>query len=72
MLDSGSLYRTYCEERLVHGVDINAAAAFVVDAETQHLYQGYGRGHLPQAERQKLMTGERSEKQKLKSMSCPA
>lgn len=41
----------------MHSEDMNAAAAFVVDPDTQHLYVGYGRGHLPQAERQKLMTG---------------
>lgn len=43
--------------RLVHGKDMNPAAAFVVDPDTQHLYHAYGRGNIPQLERQKLMTG---------------
>lgn len=41
----------------MHGEDINPAAAFVVDPDTQHLYTSYGRGYLPQMERQKFMTG---------------
>lgn len=36
---------------------MNPAAAFVVDPDTQHLYAAYGRGNIPQLERQKLMTG---------------
>lgn len=43
--------------RLVHGEDMNPAGAFVVDPDTQHLYAAYGRGNIPQLERQKLMTG---------------
>lgn len=43
--------------RLVHGEDMNPAGAFVVDPDTQHLYTAYGRGNIPQLERQKLMTG---------------
>ncbi|CAN0410454.1 unnamed protein product, partial [Ectocarpus sp. 12 AP-2014] len=43
--------------RLVHGVDMNPAAAFVVDPDTQHLYAAYGRGNISQMERQKLMAG---------------
>eukprot|EP00903_Cladosiphon_okamuranus_P014233 g13222.t1 len=43
--------------RLVHGEDTNPAGAFVVDPDTQHLYAAYGRGNIPQLERQKLMTG---------------
>eukprot|EP00752_Nemacystus_decipiens_P005082 g4612.t2 len=43
--------------RLVHGEDMNPAGAFVVDPDTQHLYAVYGRGNIPQLERQKLMTG---------------
>ncbi|CAM9111833.1 unnamed protein product, partial [Laminaria digitata] len=38
---------------------MNAAAAFVVDPDTHQLYGAYGRGHLSQMERQKLMTGKR-------------
>ena len=37
---------------------MNAAAAFVVDPETHQLYVAYGRGHLAQMDRQKLMTGK--------------
>lgn len=37
---------------------MNPAGAFVVDPDTQHLYAAYGRGNIPQLERQKLMTGE--------------
>lgn len=36
---------------------MNPAGAFVVDPDTQHLYAAYGRGNIPQLERQKLMTG---------------
>lgn len=36
---------------------MNPAGAFVVDPDTQHLYAAYGRGNIPQRERQKLMTG---------------
>lgn len=43
--------------RLVHGEDMKPAGAFVVDPDTQHLYAAYGRGNIPQTERQKLMTG---------------
>lgn len=43
--------------RLVHGMDMNPAAAFVVDPDTQHLYAAYGRGNISQMERQKLMAG---------------
>lgn len=43
--------------RLVHGEDVNPAAAFVVDPDTHHLYTAYGRGNIPQLERQKLMAG---------------
>ena len=39
---------------------MNAAAAFVVDPDTHQLYGAYGRGHLPQMDRQKLMTGKKS------------
>lgn len=28
-----------------------------MDPDTQHLYAAYGRGNIPQLERQKLMTG---------------
>lgn len=44
--------------RLVHGEDMNPAGAFVVDPDTQPLYAAYGRGNIPQMERQKLMTGK--------------
>ena len=47
-------------QRLVHAEDMNAAAAFVVDPDTHQLYGAYGRGHLSQMERQKLMTGKKS------------
>lgn len=47
----------FCLRRLVHGEDMNPAAAFVVDPDTQHLYTAYGRGNISQMERQKLMTG---------------
>lgn len=39
---------------------MNAAAAFVVDPDTHQLYGAYGRGHLSQMDRQKLMTGKKS------------
>lgn len=56
--------------RLVHGEDINAAAAFVVDPDTQHLYVPYGRGSLPQIERRKLMTGKDKHLEKSCERDC--
>lgn len=51
--------------RLVHGMDMNPAAAFVVDPDTQHLYAAYGRGNISQMERQKLMAGDSTGQQGL-------
>ncbi|CAM9234915.1 unnamed protein product, partial [Discosporangium mesarthrocarpum] len=39
------------------GQDANTAGGFVVNPDTQHLYNGYGRGLMPQNKRQELMIG---------------
>lgn len=60
---------------MVHSEDINGAAAFVVNPETHNLYVGYGRGHLPQSERRKFMTGRfmygTTEHGELKNLNSP-